>query len=58
MKKHGFGTVENLKLGGSGYLGYVDNNQGEKKPISVGNKMYPNPRVISIYITNQLHPVS
>jgi len=29
---------ENFILGGSGYLGYVDSNQGEKKPIFVGKK--------------------
>ena len=37
-------------LRGSGYLGYVDSNQGFFIPIS-GSKMSPNPRVINLHIT-------
>ena len=41
-------------LRGSGYLGYVDSNQGfVVTPIS-GSKMFPNPRVINIHITSYI----
>ena len=48
-----FNSGLGIILRGSGYLGYVDSNQGFLTSISVGY-MSPNPRVLNLHITSYI----